>query len=336
MPAISPATNPLPSPDGLSPVVKTKDVAAVLPVIVGEVPEAGVGEKAGSSNNIYNNYLKIFRSNPEALTEIFQKGQEVFNHPTLNRSFPEAAKNALGNVSRIIDALTCSPKSLANTLFLKDYVAKLGLSLEGDWLDFLQQNGDKQRPAESLKSALLKLTGELTGLLKESSSLAPEESRKLTRLAGFTEISLRAIETQQMVNVASQENDNKYLLQIPLLFPEGVRNGEIFIDLGKNGPGGEGKNKKLHVVMFLNMDKLGDMVVDASLNDKKMACVFKFTDPEAQGFFAPFLPGLGDALRQIGYGCDSLTSMVTADSTMIRQDCHREMFNEQDVVNLFA
>ena len=336
MPAISSATIPLPSPKGLVPVVRTKDAPAVLPVAVGEVLEARVGEKAGPSNNIYNNYLKIFRSNPEALIEIFQKGPGIFNQQSLNRSFPEAIRNALGNVSKIIDGLLCSPKSLANTIFLKDYAVKLGLSLEGDWLDFLRQSGDNRRPAESLKSALLKLTSELKLLLKTSSSLVPEELQKLTQLAKFTEMSLRAIETQQVVNISSQENDNKYLLQIPLLFPGGVRTGEIFIDLEKNVTGGAGKNKKLHVVMFLSMDKLGDMMVDASLNDEKITCVFKFTDPEAQGFFAPFLPGLSDALRQIGYGCDSLTSKVTEDLMEIRQDCHREMFNEQDAVNLFA
>ena len=323
-------------PEGVARAVNTKDSPAILPVAVGEILEARVGEKAGPSNTLYNGFLKIFLGNPEALMEIFQKGQEVFNQQSLARLLPETAKNALENVIKMIDPLLCSPKSLTNSLFLKDYAARLGLSLEGDWLDFVRQDSANQRPAESLKSALLKLAGELTGLLKESGSLNPEELPKLTHLAKFTEASLRAIETQQMINVPSQENDNKYLLQIPLLFPEGIRTGEIFIELEKNGPGGQGKNKKSHVVMFLSMDKLGDMAVDASLSDNKIACVFKFTDPEAQEFFSPLLEGLGAALRRIGYDTASLTSMVTEDLMIARQDCHREMLHEQDAINLFA
>ena len=289
-----------------------------------------------SPAGISNGYLKLFLSNPEALIKIFQEKQEIFNQQSLNRLLPETAKDTLQNVNKIIDALRCSPKTLTNPLFLKDYAAKLGLRLEGDWADFARQNGNNQLPAESLKSALLKLAGELSGLLTESKLMNPEELQKLTHLAKFTEASLQAIETQQMINVPSPENDNKYLLQIPLLFPEGVRTGEIFIELENNGPGGEAKNNKSHVVMLLNMDRLGDVVVDASLNDNNISCVFKFTDPEAQIFFSPFLDGLGDALRRIGYDSPALTSIVTDDLTIARQDCHREMFYEQAAINLFA
>ena len=139
-----------------------------------------------------------------------------------------------------------------------------------------------------------------------------------------------------MINIHLQENDSKYLLQIPLLFPDGVRTGEIFIEGRESGPGGEGKDRKFHVVMFLSMDQLGDLVVVASLRGTKVACVFKFSDPGAQEFFSPYLAGLGDALHQIGYDCDSLTSRLTDDLPVLRQDYHREMFYDQDAINLFA
>lgn len=336
MPVINPVTIPLATTEGLSRAVKINDSAAILPGEVASILAAVIaGEKEGPLTGIYNSYLRLFRGNPEALLEIFQKGQEIFSQQASNRLLSGTAKNALGNLTKIIDTLVGSPKSLANPLFLKDYAAGLGLRLEGDWLDFLQRGSENQPPAESLKSVLLKLSGELTALLKDS-SLGPEALPKLTQLAKFTESALRAIETQQMINVYSQENDNRYLLQVPLLFPEGVRTGEIFIDPGMDGQARGGKSKKCHVVMFLSMDKLGDMAVDASLSDNNISCVFKFTNPEAQEFFAPFLEGLGENLRRIGYGSTSLTSMVTEDLTVARQDCHGEMFWEQDAINLFA
>jgi hypothetical protein len=115
-----------------------------------------------------------------------------------------------------------------------------------------------------------------------------------------------------------------------------VRTGEIFIELGKNGAGGKEKKKKCHVVMFLNMDRLGDIMVDASLSENTITGVFKFTDPEAQAFFAPFLAELGDALRGLGYDNASLTSHVAEDVRGTRQDYRRELMPEQDAINLFA
>jgi len=335
MPTIHPPIISSLAPEGLSPTIRAKAAAAVLPATAGVLPDVKAGE-AGSLNTPYSGYLKLFLGNPEALLEIFQKGPAALNQQFLSRLLPETAKNLPGSATKMIDALLYSPKSLTDPLFLKDYAAKLGLRLEGNWLDLVQQSSDNQRPAESLKSVLLKLADELTGLLKGGASLHPEELQKLTDLARFTETALRAIETQQVINVYSQENDNKYLLQIPLLFPGAIRNGEIFIELGKNGPRGGGKKKKCHVVMFLSMDQLGDMMVDASLNENTIACVFKFTDPEAQSFFSPLLAGLGQALRRIGYDSTALTSIVTEDLSVARQDHRREMMSEQDAVNLFA
>ena len=336
MPTISPVTVLAPADKSLPRTLTAKDAAAILSLAAGEIPEAGATEKAVTSNTLYNGYLKIFRGNPEALLDLFQKGQSLFNQPSINELLPEAAKNALAKIAKLMDSLLCSPKSLANPLFLKDYAARLGLSLESEWQKLVQQGSENQRPAESLKGLLLKLSIELKGLLKANETLDPEALQKLTHLAKFTEDAVRTIEAQQMINIRPQENDSKYLLQIPLLFPGGVRTGEIFIEERENGPGGEGKDKKFHVVMFLNMDQLGDLVVDASLSGSKVACVFKFSDPGAQEFFSPYLAGLGDALRQIGYDCDSLTSLLADDLPALRQDCHREMFYDQDAINLFA
>jgi len=295
-----------------------------------------VGRDAASVA-LFNEYLRFHRANPEGLLEIFRTGPEVLKREATSGPIPDATRAVLRSVAKIIDSLFCSPDSLKNPLFIKNYVSLLGLTLEGRWRDLLQQDkGAKNLPSsDNLKGLLLKLAEELRVLMKESGTADREELQKLVPLAKFTEASIRAIETQQVVNAGAPENDNRYLVQIPLLFPDGVRPGEIFIEAGKKGQGREDGKNRFRVVMFLSMDQLGDMMVDATLCDNRIGCLFKFSEPEAVDFFAPLLDGLGENLRQAGYECDFLTCMAAGDLAAARQECHRQMTSELDAINLY-
>lgn len=325
--------------------------AATIPSSVSAIP--GPASKVGQSSPpltprilgqelapvaLLTDALRFYRANPDALLGIFKKGQEIFYHPADSAGLSASAKEALVNIQKLMETLLVSPASLKDPLFLRNYITNLGLSLESQWQALAKQEKPlSQPPADNLKGSLLKLSAALQAQLKENSSLRAAELPELQLLAKFTEGAAKAIETQQLLNVFSQENGDKYLLPIPLFFPTGVRNGEIIIDTGQ----GEGKRKggmedKFHVVMFLNMDNLGDMMVDATLAGKKLSGVFKFADQEAREYFSSFMDALRAALRQAGYECDYLTCTTTPNIRMERQDYHREIFREQDAVNLYA
>ena len=110
MSTIHPSVIPSLALDGPSRAVRTKDSAAVIPGSVSEILEARGEGKAGSATTAYDGYLKIFRGNPEALLEIFQKGREIFNQQSVNTLLPDTAKNVMVKVTKIIDSLLCSPK----------------------------------------------------------------------------------------------------------------------------------------------------------------------------------------------------------------------------------
>ncbi|MCG6533828.1 MAG: hypothetical protein L7F78_03870, partial [Syntrophales bacterium LBB04] len=271
------------------------------------------------------------------LTDIFKTGKEVLDQKSIISLLPETTKASIRNVLKIMDNLILSPSSMKNPLFLKDYTSNLGLLLESGLMKILQEKRETKNslPAENLKGALIKLSEELQDLMKKSGSLAPEDLQKLTQLHKFTEASVKAIETQQMVNIIYQESDGKYVLQIPLLFPEGIKKGEIFIEM-ENSKGKEGGKNPRHVVMFLSMDALGDIMVDTSIMGKKLGCLFKFDTPEAQAYFSSFLDGLRAALGSLGYDCEYMKCMSDENLATQSEEYRRELFDDRDAVNLFA
>ncbi len=299
----------------------------------------GIVLRLGGQENpaaLFADYLRDYRANPQALAEIFQRGQDVFGQQATDDLLSETGQQALANVKKLMEALLCSPESLKNPFFLKEYISKLGLLLERQWQAAVTQGKSAgPLPGDTLKGALLKLAAELQGILKGSVASEPDKFAQLSNLAKLTEEMVKAIETQQVVNVQVQENINKYLLQLPLFFHDGIKKGEIFIEGEKDQKAEkEGKNK-FHVVMFLNMDRLGDIMVDASLAGNRIGCAFKFADPEARVFFSSFLEGLGDALRRAGYDCHYLTCSTGEDLQAERRACRRDIAGGEEGINVY-
>lgn len=292
----------------------------------------------GAPSSLMNNYLRLYMEKPEALMDIFRRGSEVFNQNLPKGLLPESVKESIGNILRTIDSLIFSEGTSQNSSFIKDYAANLGFLLEYGLLKMLQarrEQGRHQAP-EGLKGAFIKLAEELQSLIKDGRSVGQEGAQKLTQLLKFAESSIKAIETGQIINIISQENDGRYALQIPLLFPDGIRTGEIFIETGEKGKGVEREKNRYRVAIFLSMDALGDMMVDVTMAGVKIGCLFKFEDREAQDFFTSLLPGLENALSLLGYDGEYLTCITDKNLSRAREECRSELLQNQDVINLFA
>ncbi len=288
---------------------------------------------------LINNYLRLYRANPDALIDIFKRGSEIFNKELSGELLPEFVKVKIENILRIIDTLILSQGTSKNALFIKDYVYNLGLLLECDLLKILQRRGEqgKEQLREGLKGVLLRLSGELNVLLKSSELAGSEdEIRRLTQLAKFAETSVKAIEIKQLINIFYQENKGGYMLQVPLLFPDGIRTGEIFIEFQEKGTGAANKMNIYRVAMFLSMDALGDMMVEATMTGVKINCLFKFEDGSAKEFFSSFLEGLSDALRLLGYECEYLTCVTDDRLYKIREEYQKALIYDHVAVNLFV
>jgi hypothetical protein len=294
--------------------------------------------REASSFSLINDYLKLYMANPDALMDIFIRSSSVFNQNLPKELLSGSLKESISNILKIIDSLIFSQETAQYSIFIKNYAANLGLLLEYGLLKMLQERREpgKQGAPEGLKGALIRLSEELQPLIKDGRPMGQEDAQKLTQLLKFVESSLKAIETRQMINIISQENNDRYALQIPLLFPDGIRMGEIFIETGEKGKGGEREKNSYRIAVFLSMDALGDMMADMTLKGARIACLFKFEDHEAENFFTSFLSELEDALHLLGYDCEYLTCITDKSLSKAWEECRRDLLYNQDIINLFA
>jgi hypothetical protein len=293
--------------------------------------------REGTASPIINEYNRSYITNPEALMDMFEMGREIFNQKSLMELLPEKAKESIRNILKIMDALVFSPTSLKNPLFIKDYISNLGLLLEYNLMKNIQEDGDIKnlKPEEGLKGFLIKLSEELRAQGIEGNVADKEDLQKIVQLTKFIETSIKTIENQQMINISYKEGSGNYVLQIPILYPDGIRTGELFIETEKDGDG-DTAGKRYHVVMFLNMDALGDIMVDASLAGNKLGCLFKFDDLEAQQFFSIFLDDLKNSISMLGYECGFLNCMTSKTIKETKEDYHRELFSDRCTINVLA
>jgi hypothetical protein len=292
--------------------------------------------REGDSSLIINEYSRNYSANPEAMRDMFRMGKDILNQESLMGLLPEKAKESIRNILKIMDALVFSPMTLKNSLFVKDYISNLGLLLEYKLMKNIQEKGGTANlnPEEGLKGLLLKLSEELR-TQRMDGNIGIEDLQKIVQLTKYAETSIKTIENQQMINISYREGSGNYVLQIPILYPDGIRTGELFIETEKDGDGNTA-GKKYHLVMFLNMDALGDIMIDASLAGNVFGCLFKFDDPEAQQFFSTFLNDLKKSISILGYKCGFLNCMTSETINETREEYHRELFSDRCAINVLA
>jgi hypothetical protein len=295
--------------------------------------------REGVSSLMIRDYTLNYSANPEALKDMFQMGRDMLDQKSLIALLPETTKENIQNVLKIMDASVLSPRSFQNPLFVKDYVYNLGLLLEYNLRKMIEEGKTDTKElklAGGLKSILMKLSDELRVQMMQGIVVSKENMKQISQLAKFAEASIKTIENQQMINISYKESSGNYILQIPILCPEGIRTGEMFIETDRKEDDGDTTRKRYRVVMFLNMDALGDIMVDVSLVGNKFACLFKFDDPEAQEFFSPFLDDLKSNINTIGYECGIVKCMTSKTIKEVREDYHREIIGDRCEINVLA
>ena len=154
-------------------------------------------------------------------------------------------------------------------------------------------------------------------LLTEARNLPAAE-----KLSAFVTSSLKTIESHQVINYLFQEHEGKYLFQIPILFPENMGLAEIFIKFEDKNSEGMGRQKQKSVMFLLNMDALGEIIIDAKIVGKNIGCILKCKHNELRNFILPFLDELRGSLKDLEYKVDYLECVV--DTYILERDECRE------------
>ncbi len=283
-------------------------------------------------------FLRWYRTNPNALSQMITEAFRQFNTENLGKLLHYLPKEDLQNLFKIIKSLFLSPEA-KGTNFVKDYLSNLGLLTESQLRKALEGEsgiGESDLHQQNLKSLLMQLSDDLHNLLVGKESFDHEESIRLKSLSEYVDSSIKTIESHQIINVVLQETESKYLVQIPILFPDGVRKSDIFVEYDRYASG-EGHKGQYRVIFFLDMDILGEMTIEAKLKGDKIDCLIKCEGEEVCDFISPFLTELRESLSAAGCEIDTVKCVVGHDLVKEKIDYYQGLvLYTRDVIDLFA
>jgi hypothetical protein len=257
-----------------------------------------------------NSFLKLYRSNPAAMKELITTLKDFLSHDSLAVLAKYVSKEEIQNMTKVLEKIIVSKKNITAPLFLKDSIVALGLAGERRLMKSLSDietlGNEKNNP--TLKGILLKLSSELTPI-SVTSEYIESDTQKIGQFCQFAGHAATVIESLQIVNILSQEQDGLFLFQFPFQFPDGVRMQDLYIESDRNSKKDE-PEKKYRIVLFLDMDTLGEMAVDAGIQDKAIRCTLKCSDQFAFDFLQTLLPELHKALSGIDYTLSSVQCIL--------------------------
>lgn len=270
---------------------------------------------------ISSGFIKYFRSNPQALKELFDLAKDFFGGEKLTELSGHISSKDTLTIANLMDKIIISKANVTNPLFLKESVAALGLTFERglmqNLLAPLLPTEEKSDP--TMKEVLLKMSSDLKSTELTGDLAKTGVQQKIEQLSGFVDQALRVIESLQIVNVLAREQDQLFAFQIPFQFPGGIRMQDIFIETEARG-NEQNKGKRYRVVLFVDMDALGELAVDAGVNEGKLRCTIKCQNREVRDFITALLPELQEKLASVGYAESALQCNLERELPSWKQD----------------
>ena len=278
----------------------TVKVESLQPQIVLNI----IGNKNQSGNSTINGNLLQWRTNPEALVQVINKFMEIaklLKGLDLPITFPESD---VGKLIKLFDDIILSRQTRNKPLFLKDFVSRTGLLLESSLKQTAGDLSQKSVPRpldDNLKALLLKMSSAAHETLRGNPKPDSELISKLTNIMAFADEALKTIEVNQVINSVFQDSDNGLLLQVPVALADGFRLVDIFIK-----PDGKDEQEKKNfssctAALFLDLDILGKIVVNAGFREGGVNCIIKCEREEIRALIGNNLEELKNSLLQTGY-----------------------------------
>jgi len=113
---------------------------------------------------------------------------------------------------------------------------------------------------------------------------------------------LDGMEQLQLLNQHLLDTAGRLLLSVPVLWPDAVTFGQLFLDLGESGEGAKGReNKVVTISLLLSLSQLGDLRADFSILKKEITGTFGVSDEAALELISPYLPELDEKLSAHGF-----------------------------------
>lgn len=287
-----------------------------------------------------NERLLQWRLNPDSLTQLLSKVDDFSAILRSGDVSSVVSRQKIDILIQLFSDIVFSGQTKTNPLFIKDFISQLGLLLEHDLGEMVLHQAKAGPPpalVENLKAALLTLSASLADAQAIVSRQNTQLISRLMNLSEFVSEALKTIEAKQAVSIVYQRSESGLYLQVPLAMGEALRQAEIFITPDdKNAPGAK-KFSSCSIVMFLDLDYLGEIQIDASLREGRIRCVIKCSSDEVRDLVSASAWRLKEALGGIGYGIEKIESLKVAELTRAKADYfERRLLGSMELLNLFA
>lgn len=291
-----------------------------------------IGQNKILQNSRLMNYFRFYRSNPKALFEFFTEGMDKLSLKNLEKLATNLGEKDVKDMQSILRSLMFSKESLKNPFFLRDYVEKFGYLMEKGFGEALKKKSNRalnvKNASHNLKGILINMSDRLQSVM-ETKNLPGVE-----KLAGFINSSLKTIDTHQVINYQFQEYEGKYMFHIPLLFPGEMGLAEIFVNFRDRNSKDKDNQEKKSTLFLLSMDVLGDVIVEAQIQTKKIDCVFKCEDENVCDFIRPCLVELGEKLMALGYSIDRLKCVTQKNNLKAKSEAQFQNQFSRDNIDI--
>ncbi|MFO7569586.1 MAG: hypothetical protein R6W75_07285 [Smithellaceae bacterium] len=283
--------------------------------------------------------LLQWRANPDALLSVMNKLGE-FSSLLKSDALPlKFTQSEVNNLIRLFDQMILSPRTKGDPLFVRNFVNTSGLLLEkalGDIVSGAVRNAPSNL-TDNLKAALLRLSDQIVRAQMQGDKVQPPIMNKLQVLATLTQDALKTIETRQAVNVVFQQSDQGLYLQVPLALGDMLRLADVFIRPdGGNENKGEGFGN-CTITIFLNLDYLGELSIEARLREGNFHCVISCEDDDVKTLINEKVTELWTALESLGYHVDALRCLRNPDLESKRIEFLSEQsFSRMNLINFFV
>ena len=293
-----------------------------------------------AARDILTENLRFFRANPEGLLGNLQRMEILLAEAIVHPRLPSLLQNEIRTILKLIQMLRYSDTAIDNRNYLRDYPIDLGLLMESHLKKVLLAKGERgrgnDRASGGLKELLLQLTGKLSTLPTDD-TLPPELRLILQQVQSSAEKTAKTIENQQVINVMLQEMEHTYMLQIPLLFPGGMKLGDILIREDDRTDRSSGCPRSFAVELFFDLDMLGHVLIELHLNDKQIGCICKCEEVAVGEFISSRLPELQEKLFTMGYRVKRLACVVekNLEKQRLTLQGNYQLYSTESI-NLFA
>lgn len=291
-------------------------------------------DAAGEQGKIAD-YLKAFRSDPYAFFGLFKEGGTLFNADNLKALSNSLLRSQSQSLGQIIRTLIFSTETVGNPLFIRDFVSHSGLLLERTLGRSLKTGAPVG--GDNLKGALIRLGMGIREWLATRPDIPEEEFKTLVRLAEYTDRSVHTLETQQVLNVLSRDQDNRFMVQIPFAFPQSLTMQDIFIEFGGSQRAEKGEGSPFRIIFFLNLDVLGEMMIDVGIRGQELTADLSCQSVDAMSLVSLSLEKLKENLDSLGFRVVRMACDVRDDIGPTKNDYVRNSsWYEGDAINFFA